>query len=74
VSVLKKDQLYKNPLSKGKYRNGACYCGSSKKIKHCHGREAAITKKQLEEIQDIRESFIKRYNAALKDMEVTKND
>ena len=74
MSVLKKDLRYKNPLAKGKFRNGACYCGSGKKIKHCHGKDSSITMKQMKEIQEIRESFVKKYNAALNNMEVTKND
>lgn len=40
-----------NPLHKGKMRNYPCICGSEKKMKHCHGKDASVSDFMFEEIK-----------------------
>lgn len=50
VDIVVPKMIFTNPLSNGAHRNTACPCGSGKKIKRCHGREATVTGAERAEI------------------------
>lgn len=35
--------IYRNPFRNGRFANDRCFCGSSKKLKKCHGKEDFMT-------------------------------
>lgn len=40
---------YRNPFCNGRFANMKCFCGSSEKLKNCHGREYMLTKREHKE-------------------------
>lgn len=44
------EKMFRNPLNKSRFRNDICLCGSSKKMKKCHGKKYEVTNKELSEI------------------------
>lgn len=46
-------KLYRNPLTKGRYRNNPCVCGSGKKMKQCHGSQRVISRSEMIEVSEM---------------------